>query len=117
MGAESAIEKSMRQHAKDKRVWTRKFVSPNNTSVPDRIFIAKGAVVFVEIKAPKEEPTEKQFDEMDFIRKAGGVAVWVDRLKDGRALIDLLANDDVGSVSLMTQPNGRFTLDIENDLF
>ena len=57
---EKTIEKKVVEHAKKLGFWTRKFVSPNNRGVPDRIFAYKGRIFFIEFKAPGKKPTALQ---------------------------------------------------------
>lgn len=53
-----------------------KFTSPGTSGVPDRIIILAGAVYFVELKAPKKDPTPIQARvHRDF--EARGVQVYV----------------------------------------
>jgi hypothetical protein len=46
---ESDIEKYLREHLEG---FFLKFVSPGQTGVPDRIWIGKGKIVFIEVKKP-----------------------------------------------------------------
>ena len=57
---EKTIEKKVVEHAKKLGFWTRKFVSPNNRGVPDRIFAYKGRIFFIEFKAPGKKTTALQ---------------------------------------------------------
>lgn len=68
---EKTIEKKVVGHAKKLGFWTRKFVSPNNRGVPDRIFVLCGVVVFIEFKAPGKKPTPLQALEMKKMEEAG----------------------------------------------
>lgn len=66
-----------------RRGWyVRKFKAPGRRSLPDRIFVRGRCVVFIEFKHLAKEPTELQYEELAAIRKAGGLAVWVDRWDD-----------------------------------
>jgi hypothetical protein len=80
---ESQLEQKCVAHAKKHGMLSYKFSSPAHRGVPDRIFIAKGRVFFVEFKRPgtlkkkkpkKGKPTLQQ-KTIDDIRKAG-VDVW-----------------------------------------
>lgn len=48
-----------------------KFVSPSQRSVPDRIFIRAGRIVFVEFKAPGAKPTTLQSRMIERLQGAG----------------------------------------------
>lgn len=57
---ESKIESDIRKFAM-KRGWLcYKWVSPGTRGVPDRIFIRRGAVVFMEVKKADEDATKQQ---------------------------------------------------------
>jgi hypothetical protein len=57
---ESRIEARAVEAAGKLGVWTTKFNSASRRGVPDRVFIWRGTVVFVEFKAPGETPTPLQ---------------------------------------------------------
>ena len=53
MGPEAKIERYFCQRAVELGVYVRKFVSPGNRGVPDRLVISpEGEVFFIEFKAP-----------------------------------------------------------------
>ena len=87
MGAEKKLEKRCTDVAKAHGWYSRKFSSPANRGVPDRIFIKTGDVVFIEFKAPGNEPTEMQEHEMHLIRKHGGNVTWVDNVDDFKKIL------------------------------
>ena len=80
MGLEKKLEKRCTDVAKANGWWSRKFSSPSNRGVPDRIFLKEGIVVFVEFKAPGNAPPVLQRHEMDLINENGGRAVWCDHI-------------------------------------
>ncbi len=58
---ESDIEKYLTKQVKLLGGKAYKWVSPGNNGVPDRIvFLPKGHIIFVELKAPGKMPTELQ---------------------------------------------------------
>lgn len=59
-----------------------KFVSPGNVGVPDRIFLRRGAVVFIEFKATGKKPTKRQLYELERLRAAGFASAWFDNVED-----------------------------------
>ena len=78
MGAEKKLERRCKDLAEAKGWYTRKWASPSSRGVPDRIFIKDGDVVFIEFKAPGNEPTKLQGHELILIRQHGGNATWCD---------------------------------------
>ncbi|OED34608.1 hypothetical protein AB832_07220 [Flavobacteriaceae bacterium (ex Bugula neritina AB1)] len=50
---ESKIEAKVTEYAKKQGLLVYKFTSPNNKGVPDRIFIYKGNVFFIEFKSAR----------------------------------------------------------------
>ena len=88
---EKEIERKICDYAKSKGCYVRKFVSPNNRSVPDRIIIAPGGVVgFLEIKRGGCEPTKAQYAEIAALLKTGANAAWCDSVDGGRVFVDRL---------------------------
>lgn len=91
---EKEIEKKICDYAKSKGCYVRKFVSPNNRSVPDRLIIAPGgAVLFLEIKREGCKPTKAQLAEMDLLAKVGARVTWCDNVADGRQYVDSLLEE------------------------
>jgi hypothetical protein len=88
---EKEIEKKVCDYAKSKGCYVRKFVSPNNRSVPDRIIIAPGgAVGFLELKRGGQKPTKAQEVEMEALEKVGAVVGWCDNVERGKMFVDTL---------------------------
>lgn len=88
---EKEIEKKICDYAKSKGCYVRKFVSPNNRSVPDRIIIAPGgAVGFLELKRQGCKPTKAQEAEMGLLKKAGAAVYWCDNVEAGKKFVDYL---------------------------
>lgn len=88
---EKEIEKKVCDYAKSKGCYVRKFVSPNNRSVPDRIIIAPGgAVGFLELKREGCKPTKAQEAEMELLSKVGATVGWCDNVPDGKLFVDML---------------------------
>lgn len=52
---EAQLERKCCKWAKDNGWLVYKFVSPNQSGVPDRVFIKSGRIVFVEFKAQGEQ--------------------------------------------------------------
>lgn len=88
---EKEIEKKICDYAKTRGCYVRKFTSPNNRSVPDRLIIAPGnAVGFLEIKRQGQKPTKAQELEIGLLAKQGCDVWWCDNVKDGRQFVDRL---------------------------
>ena len=87
---ESSIEKALSKWATEQGIYTRKFVSPGHSGVPDRIFCGPKGTLFLELKAPSAKPTPKQFYEIDQINKVGNpvvTAAWAASLELGKELV------------------------------
>lgn len=89
MGLEKKLEKRCCDVARANGWWTRKFSSPSNRGVPDRIFLGEGRVVFMEFKAPGNEPTKLQQHEIDTIRQHGGEAYWTNNVEAFKKFLDI----------------------------
>jgi hypothetical protein len=88
---EKDIEKAVCDYAKSKGCYVRKFTSPANRSVPDRIIVAPGgAVGFLELKRQGQKPTKAQASEIAALQMMGATAAWCDNVADGKAFVDRL---------------------------
>ena len=85
---ESQIEGKVCDYAK-KRGWLcYKFVSPARRSVPDRMFVKRRRVFFIEFKARGKRPTAGQWREIKRLRDED-IPVWVcDDVGHGKKMID-----------------------------
>src|SRR5262245_40025173 len=70
---EKSIEAASVKHGKAKGCLTYKFTSPAQRHVPDRLFIYKGHVFFIEVKRKGEKPTPGQQIEHEKMRKHGAI--------------------------------------------
>jgi len=86
--SESYIELKIRHHAEIRFCLTYKFSSPSRRGVPDRIFIHKGNVMFVEFKRLGKKPSRLQQYTIDAMRKMGADVHVIDNIVDGKKLID-----------------------------
>lgn len=71
---ERSVERILKQRVEESIPGAKclKFVSPGYTGVPDRIILLPGgAVVFVELKRPGEQPRQRQLFVQSQIRKLG----------------------------------------------
>jgi hypothetical protein len=87
MGLEKKLEKRATDVAKANGWYTRKFSSPSNRGVPDRIFIKECIVWFIEFKAPGNTPTKLQEYEMQQIAEHGGRVIYLDNIDDFKKLL------------------------------
>ena len=89
---ESTIEAKVCAYARTKKFYDRKFVSPNNRSVPDRLLVSpSGQLFFIEFKRKGKQPTEGQRREINDLRDRGQKVYVVDDVDTGKALIDRLS--------------------------
>ena len=93
MGPEAKIEAAVCRHAKSKGMDCYKFTSPSRRSVPDRMFIYRGRVFFIEFKAPGKKPTPGQEREIERIRKQDVKCFVCDDAAGGKFLIDTMVNE------------------------
>ncbi len=110
MAQEASLERALVRFAKDMGVASYKFSSPAHAGVPDRIFVAKGHVLFLEIKAPGEVPTPLQMDEMTSMEAHGAFVTWVDTLTDGKEIITMLANGSAMRLHTLTSPGRKYAI-------
>lgn len=91
---ERDIEAKVVSYAKSRGCLIYKFSSPSHRGVCDRIIIAPGgAVLFLELKAPKEKPTALQTKFLMDVIKKGGTAKWADSVEDAKGHIDAILCD------------------------
>jgi len=89
MKSESKIETAVCKYAKENGFYVRKFSSPSNRGVPDRIFISPcGKWFCIEFKAPKKKATALQEREIKLIEKNSGKCYVVDDYTQGKDIID-----------------------------
>lgn len=76
---EKQVEEYLKKGVKKIGGKAYKFVSPGNAGVPDRIVcLPDGRVVFVELKAPGEEPRPLQINRISELRAMRQVVVVLD---------------------------------------
>lgn len=69
-----------------------KFSSPQKRNVPDNILMYRGAVVFLELKAPGKKPNEGQQRDHARRAKAGACVRWTDSMKGVRVVLVSMSN-------------------------
>lgn len=86
---EKTIEGKVVDYAKSLGCYVRKFTSPSQRHVPDRIMLYKGRVWFVEFKRLGEKATAAQAVEHEKMRAKGAVVYVCDSVESGRRVVDL----------------------------
>jgi hypothetical protein len=89
-GIEATCERKVCDTMKDD--WGVDNIKVKQRGYPDRQFILnKGVVVWIEFKAPGEEPTPLQYHRIDELLKNGHYAFWFDDHDDAvQALVKIL---------------------------
>ncbi len=89
---ENEIEAHMRRQAEKRGGLLLKFVSPQNSGVPDRLLLhpALTRPVLIELKAPDKTPRPLQLAMHDILRKKGALVFVVDSKKSASDLLDNL---------------------------
>lgn len=85
---ESFIEEKLTKAVKQNGGVCWKFTSPGTAGVPDRIILMpEGRIVFVEVKAPGEEPRKLQISRHRLLRRLGFKVYVLDALEDIEKII------------------------------
>ena len=90
---ESSLEHALVDYAKKHNIYTRKFVSPSNRGVPDRLFVYGGVVLFIEFKQKGKKPTPLQSAELHKLRGQCACACWCDDKELGMRLLNQMTLD------------------------
>ena len=84
---EKQIEASVCDYAKKFGVGVYKFTSPARAAVPDRMFMYKGRVFFIEFKREGQKPTPAQEREHNRMRQHQINVFVVDNVEQGEIVI------------------------------
>lgn len=87
---EKQIEAKVCDYAKELGLGVYKFTSPARAAVPDRMFIYKGRVFFIEFKREGQKPTPAQDREHNRMRQHQINVFVVDNVEDGKAMVDTM---------------------------
>jgi len=79
---EKVIERKCSLWAIDHGWLVYKFVSPSNRGVPDKIFLKKGRIVFVEFKQPGGKLSPLQIRQIKKLRLQGFTVLVVDSIEE-----------------------------------
>lgn len=87
---ESQIEKKLVAYCRKRGIYTRKFVSPANRGVPDRVIVGNGRVLFLELKREGNKPTELQKWGLAQLREHGAEAHLATGYDEAKAIVDAI---------------------------
>ena len=92
---ESFIEEKLTKVVRQNGGVCWKFTSPGTAGVPDRIILMpEGRIVFVEVKAPGEEPRKLQISRHRLLRRLGFKVYVLDTLEDIEKIISEVMTDE-----------------------
>ena len=87
---EQGIQSRIIKALSSRGVYVVKVVSASRNGTPDLLCCYKGRFIAIEVKRPGEKPSALQTAKLEEIRKAGGIAVWVDSLDAAISVFDAL---------------------------
>ena len=87
---EKQIEAKVCDYAKELGLGVYKFTSPARAAVPDRMFIYKGRVFFIEFKREGQKPTPAQEREHNRMRQHQINVFVVDNVPEGKLMVDVM---------------------------
>ncbi len=96
---ESDVERACVKFAHGLGWLFRKQQGQGNRGKTDRFFLKDGITVFVEFKRPGEEPTQKQYNEINKMREYGFEAEWFDTIKKFKDWLQDLNDNRMSSVA------------------
>lgn len=85
--SEKEIEKKSVKWARSVGWFSRKYSSPGQKGVQDRIFVKGGRVVFVEYKKVGNVPTDLQCDDAQVLKEHGGEVWWTNTLTGTKIIL------------------------------
>lgn len=84
---ESKIERDACTYAELRGWFQAKFVSPGKRGVPDRIFIRRGRVIFIEFKKAGETLRPQQVKRVREMREHGAEVFVCDNLEEAKGVL------------------------------
>ena len=87
---EKQIEAKVCDYAKERGLGVYKFTSPARAAVPDRMFIYKGRMFFIEFKREGQKPTPAQEREHHRLQQHQINVFVVDSIEQGKSTINLM---------------------------
>ena len=91
---EKDIERKVCEYARSKGCLAYKFTSPNRAAVPDRLFIFKKMVWFIEFKAPGKQATVPQQREHSILATHFIDVFVIDDVEKGKLCIDMMMAEE-----------------------
>ena len=87
---ENDIEEYLVARSEEEHGMCYKFISPQNSGVPDRILIIKGFTIFIETKAPGKTPRLLQKKKHEEMKRCGATVITIDSKEQIDKLFELL---------------------------
>jgi hypothetical protein len=87
--SEKKVESKSSDVARANGWFTRKYKSPSQSGVQDRIFVKDGMVVFIEYKRIGNEPTGLQCDDASQLRLHGGRVYWTNTVRGTKLILGI----------------------------
>ena len=87
--SEKKVESKSCDVARANGWFTRKYKSPSQNGVQDRIFVKDGYVVFVEYKRVGKEPTGLQCDDAAQLRLHNGKVFWTNTVRGTKQILGI----------------------------
>jgi len=90
---ESTIENAVVRYAKKHGVRSIKLAGSHDRGKPDREFLYKGKILFIEFKRAGAKPTPLQLKWRDELTNEGFTSYIIDNIKDGMNAIDIFTGE------------------------
>jgi len=87
--SEKQVEKRSSEVARANGWFTRKYKSPAQMGVQDRIFVKDGHVVFIEYKRVGKVPTGLQCDDALHLKAHGGQVWWTNTVRGTKEILGI----------------------------
>jgi len=87
--SEKKVESKSSDMARANGWFTRKYKSPSQIGVQDRIFVKDGRVVFIEYKRVGKIPTDLQCDDASNLRTHGGEVWWTNTVRGTKEILGI----------------------------
>lgn len=78
------VEQPAIEYAKSRGWWHIKVTSPTRRAMPDDLFVRNGVYLWIEFKAPGEEPTPQQHKRHRDMRAEGMDVRWTNDLEEAK---------------------------------
>lgn len=78
------VEQPVIDYAESRGWWHMKVTSPSRRAMPDDLFVRNGVYLWIEFKAPGEEPTPQQYKRHRDMREAGMDVQWTNDAEEAK---------------------------------